>query len=103
VEGVRAFQPALYWNRTLSELNLSFCLLGDEGIHVLADALVGNTTMQTLDIGHNFVTSSGLDDITLLLESTRLQNFDMQGNHAAFHNLMLPCSALPVSYQGMSI
>jgi Leucine Rich repeat len=71
---------------TLRELDLQVCDIDDEGIHFLADALVGNTTMSILNIGSNGVTSIGLDDITRLLESTRLKKFDMQENYAAFDN-----------------
>jgi hypothetical protein len=41
VGGVRAFQPALRANRTLKQLHLDKCSLGDEGIRFIADALVG--------------------------------------------------------------
>jgi Ran GTPase-activating protein (RanGAP) involved in mRNA processing and transport len=53
-EGVRAFQPALRANRTLKELDLFSCQLGDGSIRFLVHGgLVGTTTMDTLDIRAN--------------------------------------------------
>jgi hypothetical protein len=71
--GVRAFQPGLRVNRTLKELILSDCEIPDEGIHLLAEAMVGNTTMDIVAIDCNYITSAGLDDITRMIESTRLK------------------------------
>jgi hypothetical protein len=74
VEEVRAFQPGLQANQKLKELSFHCCYnMGDEGIRLIADALVGNTTMDTLDICENRITPVGLDDITRLIESTQLQ------------------------------
>jgi Leucine Rich repeat len=79
-------QPGLQSNRTLRELNLFGCAIGDEGIRLIADALVGNTTMDALGIGMNDITFDGLDDITRLLESPRLKKLDMQSNYTAIRN-----------------
>jgi hypothetical protein len=74
VEEVRAFQPGLQANQKLKELSFHCCYnMGDEGIRLIADALVGNTTMDTLDICENRITPVGLDDITRLIESTQLK------------------------------
>jgi Ran GTPase-activating protein (RanGAP) involved in mRNA processing and transport len=77
VEGVRALQPSLQANRTLKELSLWGCEIGNEGISVLADSLAGNTTIDILKIGYNEITSNVLDDITRLLESTHLCKVDL--------------------------
>jgi Leucine Rich repeat len=70
VEGVlRAFQPALRANRTLKQLHLGRCELADDGIHLIADALVGNTTMEVLNIRDNNITFAGLDGILRIIES----------------------------------
>jgi hypothetical protein len=55
VEGVRAFQPALQVNKTLKELILWDCSIGNDGFRLIADALVGgrNTTINLLDISSN--------------------------------------------------
>jgi Leucine Rich repeat len=66
----RAFQPGLQTNRTLKERHLTACELGDDGIRLIADALVGNATMDTLDISWNSITSAGLADITRILMLT---------------------------------
>jgi hypothetical protein len=79
-DAIRVFQPALRTNRTLKALDLSVCLLRDEGLHLIVDALVGNTTMEKLDIRTNEITSHGQDDITLLLESTHLKEIDFRHN-----------------------
>ena len=75
-EGLRALQLALQTNRTLQELSLWSCDIDDEGIRILVDALVGNTTMDKLCVHLNRITSNGLPDITRLLESTRLQTIN---------------------------
>jgi Leucine Rich repeat len=72
-KGVRAIQPGLQVNRTLRELDLSSCGIGDDGIRLIADALVGNTTMDSLHISYNPITSVALDDITRMIESTQLK------------------------------
>lgn len=56
VEAVRAFQPALQENRTLRELDLSQCGFGDDVIRLISDSLVGNTTMEALNISDNLST-----------------------------------------------
>jgi Leucine Rich repeat len=73
-------------NRTLRELNLSCCRLGDGGIRIIADAIVGNTTIEILDISANKITPTGLDDITRILESTRIQKIDFERNRRVFGN-----------------
>jgi hypothetical protein len=40
VGGVRALQPALQANRTLEELELCACAIGNAGIRLFADAMV---------------------------------------------------------------
>jgi Leucine Rich repeat len=76
VEGARAFQPALRANRTLKQLHLGGCYLEDDGIRLIADALVGNTTMDSLNINWNFITPVGLRDITRMIESMRFQTMN---------------------------
>jgi hypothetical protein len=75
--GVRAFQPTLQSNRTLKELIL-------KDIRLLADALVGDDTLEILDIGSNHFTSVGLDEITRVIESTRLQMINLRYNYDIF-------------------
>jgi Leucine Rich repeat len=72
VETVRSMQPGLRTNRHLKVLDVSYCSLRDEGLHLIVDALVGNTSMAGLSIRSNAITSNGggLDDITRL--TTRL-------------------------------
>jgi hypothetical protein len=78
-EGFRAMQPGLRLNRTLKELVLFSCFQGDECLHLLADALVGNSIMEGLHISHNDdITSECLDDITRMVESIpRLRRLDL--------------------------
>jgi hypothetical protein len=67
---LRAMQPAtgLRPDRHLKELNISFCNLQDEGLGLIADALVGNTTMETLDIGYDdSLSSNSLAHITKIV------------------------------------
>jgi Leucine Rich repeat len=89
LEVVRAMQPGLFQNanhRTLKELNLSHCYMGDEGIHLIVDALVGNTIMDAVDLSYNAITDVGLVDITRLLESTRLKTIALWGNGEMFRS-----------------
>jgi Ran GTPase-activating protein (RanGAP) involved in mRNA processing and transport len=86
--GVLAFQPTLQTNRTLRELSLWGCQIGDHGIRILADGLVGNTTIEILNLGANRITSVGLDDITRLLESesTRIKKINLEYNRGIFND-----------------
>jgi Leucine Rich repeat len=85
VEGVRALQPGLLSNRTLKELNLWNNDIRDEGVRLIADALVeNNTTIDILDISDNFITSAGLPHITRMLESTRLKTISFWFNQGIF-------------------
>jgi Leucine Rich repeat len=65
-------------------LDISYCRIGDEGLCLVVDALVGNTTMKILDIRYNAITSIGLVNITRLVEFTRLQEIRTHGNYYVF-------------------
>jgi Leucine Rich repeat len=90
--GIRAFllpieSPGVRFAITLKELCLSSCELGDEGIRLIADALVGNTTIEILSIQSNGITSVSLAEISRICESTtRLQTIDFGYNHRVFDN-----------------
>lgn len=88
LEGVRAFQPALQSNRTLRELILTFFFVDLEMMafaSLMLDALSGNTTMaDALNIRYNGITSTGLPQITTLLELTRLNKIDLEHNGGIF-------------------
>jgi hypothetical protein len=75
-------QPGLRVNRSLKILALSACSLRGEGLHLLAEALVGNATLEALDISVNSITSNGIDDIIQLLESTQLKDIDYDDDNA---------------------
>jgi Leucine Rich repeat len=76
LDGTRALQPGLRSNRTLKQLVISSCKLGDGGFRIVADALVGNTTMHRLSIRGNDITRAGLDDVIRLIKSTELKTID---------------------------
>jgi hypothetical protein len=86
LEGVRAFQVALRANRTLKQLHLVRCLLGDDCIRLIVDALVGNTIMDALNIRSNYITSACLDDIRRLLESTQLKTINFWNYRGIFND-----------------
>jgi hypothetical protein len=54
---------------TLKSLHLQRCGLGDEGIRLIVNALVGNTIMESLILTENSITAAGLPDITRMIES----------------------------------
>jgi Ran GTPase-activating protein (RanGAP) involved in mRNA processing and transport len=66
-------QRGLGANETLKELHFPNCRFRAEGLHLIVDALVGNTTMETFDMSDNAISSNGLDNITWLLGSTRIK------------------------------
>lgn len=70
---VHALQPRLQTNRHLKELALTYCQIGDEGFGLLVDALLGNTTLEKLDISWNRLTPACLGDVTRLVEFTRIK------------------------------
>jgi hypothetical protein len=85
VEAIRAMQPGLRANRTLRELCLAFCDLDEERLRLLADALVGNTSLDVLDLyGNQQFTSNGAADVTRLVQFTQLKNIDAAGNSSLF-------------------
>jgi Leucine Rich repeat len=71
----------------LKDLDISNCKLGDgDPLHIITNALVGNTTMKTLDIHWNCMTADALADIARLLESTRLKEM-IFWQHGGANNL----------------
>jgi Ran GTPase-activating protein (RanGAP) involved in mRNA processing and transport len=83
----RDFARVLSGHAYLRELDISGCNLRDKGIHFIVDGLVGNTTMEALHLGDNGITSVELDDITRLLESTRLKTIGLWWNRALFKDV----------------
>jgi hypothetical protein len=58
----------------LVELNLSYCEMDDALLRVITDGLVGNATLDILDISHNsFTANAFLSNVARLLESTRVK------------------------------
>jgi Ran GTPase-activating protein (RanGAP) involved in mRNA processing and transport len=86
IGGVCSFQPGLGSDRSLKILNLYDSQLGHEGFHLIADALVGNTTMiEILNVAGNDLISNSLDDITRMLESSsQLQAISVRRNEGVF-------------------
>jgi Leucine Rich repeat len=84
MEGVRALQPGLRNNQTLKELNLFYCRIGDEGIRLIADALVGNTIIEVLDISSNYLSSKSLPNITRIIETTHLRKIMLANDDGVF-------------------
>jgi hypothetical protein len=78
-DGIRAMQPGLRTNRSLKILDLSCCAIDDKGLHLIVDALVGNTTIQVFSFAYTRVTSNSLDNITRLVASTRLKTIYAHG------------------------
>jgi hypothetical protein len=71
----------------LKELNLTYCELGeDDLVHLIADAMVGNTTMEHLNVSEIEITAKGLDDITRLVASTRVSTIVLWGNEGIFND-----------------
>jgi Leucine Rich repeat len=77
------FARVLSRHEFLKDLNLCRCQFGDGGIHIIANALDGNTIMEVLNIRWNEITSVGLADIARLIESTCLKKINLL-NHALF-------------------
>jgi Leucine Rich repeat len=79
-EAIRAFQLGLRENRHMKELRLSQCRINDEGLRLIVDALVGNTTLEVLDIAGNDITSNSLSGITRLVKVARLKEIYLSDN-----------------------
>jgi Leucine Rich repeat len=90
-------------NRTLKVLDLGRCDLRDDGIRIIADALVvgKNTTMDVLCVHYNGISSNGLPHITRILQSTRLKSIRL-GGQAIFEDGETATRDLPVFYQDTS-
>jgi Leucine Rich repeat len=65
---VESFFNGLGATQTLHALRISECRLGDDGIHLLANALVRSSTLKVCEINKNGITPNGLPDITRMLE-----------------------------------
>jgi hypothetical protein len=68
----------------LKELNLCYSSYRDDDLSLLVDALVGNTTMDVLDLSRNYLTSNCIVDILRLAKLTRLKKIAVQGNRGLF-------------------
>jgi hypothetical protein len=92
-------QPGLRANRILKELVLSGFTnprpndgnvdanIGNEGIHIIAETLQGNTQIELLDVSGNSLSAEALDDITMILEScTGLQKLYFGRNYGVLNN-----------------
>jgi hypothetical protein len=63
VEGAIALQPAIRANQTVEKLVLHRCNLGNEGLSVIADAILeGNTTISDTSV---LTTTLSLQDVSL--------------------------------------
>jgi Leucine Rich repeat len=102
-ETVRAFQPALRSNRYLKILDLSCCDLHDEGLCLVTDALVGNSTVDVLDIDVNEITPNGLTDITRLVKFTQLKSIRTAGNDDFFADMDAIKNLISVLHQHTSL
>lgn len=81
-EGIGALQQGIQSNRSLRVLRLRSCRIRDGGLGLLVASLVGNTTLQHLDICHNLITPNGIaQHVPTLLQSTRLQVIRVRGYH----------------------
>jgi hypothetical protein len=81
------FARVLSRTESLKKLNICNCRVGDGRlIRIIVDALVGHTTMDTLDIRNNNITFRSLDDITRLLVSTQLKTIDLEWNLKIFND-----------------
>jgi hypothetical protein len=82
----QGFARVLSRHQFLKELCLSGCQLGNQGIRFIADGLVGNTTMEILDIKWNRITFVGLADITRVIVSTQIKTIDLQYTQDVFND-----------------
>jgi Ran GTPase-activating protein (RanGAP) involved in mRNA processing and transport len=84
-ESIHSLQASLRANRSLKILALCGLGLNNESIRLIADALDGNTTMETFDISSNRIATNGQDDITRLLESTEIKDINLGHNYGMFN------------------
>jgi hypothetical protein len=74
--GLRGMQPGLRTNQALKRLKLVCCGLEDGSVGLLSDALVGNTTMESLELStfdQNVIDKSSTDGIIRMINTTQLQ------------------------------
>jgi hypothetical protein len=70
-------------NSTLTEIDLSFCVLGDDDVSILAQTLGSrNTTLQKLSVQYNSITSTGVGVLfeTMGQNSHHITDLDLQRN-----------------------
>jgi hypothetical protein len=78
------FARVLARHQFLKLLDLCSCELGNDGIQIIVDGLVGNQIMDFLGIQYNHITCVGLTNITRLVESTQLRTIDFRVNLGVF-------------------
>jgi len=85
-------------NHTVTHLDLSGCLLGDELVHVFLQGLFGNTTLTVLNLYNNRISSVGVADIAALLSANfALRSLNLGDNNFDITGMNHLCNALMVT------
>ena len=68
----------------MTQLNLRKCYIGKDGIRLIADALVGNTIIESVNVEVNYFSGEAVDDITRMIESMQLKTIFSNFSNGVF-------------------
>jgi hypothetical protein len=93
-----AVGAALYFNHTLTTLNLEYNNLGDEVCGIIATSLHVNVTLKRLSLGGNYITNKGAEVMAEALKvNIRLQNLSFDDNDIGNTGIKVLADALKIN------
>ena len=89
--GAAALGHMLMHNAVLSELKLVGCDITSEGAVQLATALSGNTTLQTLDISFNLIGIEGVEAVSKIIKNNKTRELTANDDGSTLYIKMHQC------------
>ena len=80
VQGAKALARTLRVSVYLQILNLASVLLGDRGLKVLVDGVVGNTTLLSLNLRHNELSGDSIEGLCEMISGSCVEKLDLSEN-----------------------
>ena len=99
IPGIKALMPGLRDNTSLTDLNLDYVRLHNEGAIEVAQVLEINTTLRVLSIRYNMINGEGVRSIVAALSDNldnKIQAIDISGNDVDAESAAALKAALPV-------
>lgn len=101
--GVRILAEGLRNNKCLEELNISYNVISDSGVHHLAST-INSSALKRLDLGENDISDDGAKSIAeMLTMNTSLLQLFLNENQISNYGMKLLANALLQSYTNLQI